>query len=98
MFWHSSIDEIAEAYPTILIANEFLDALPIYKFQYSDKGWREVQIACMEEEELKAQHNTIPVYFKEVLNPNLSPITVAMLGGKLEGKNEEESEKGMQFD
>lgn len=52
----------------------------------------------MEEEELKAQHNNIPVYFKEVLNPNLSPITVAMLGGKLEGKNEEESEKGMQFD
>ena len=31
-------------YPTLIIGHEFLDALPIQKFQYTKKGWREVLI------------------------------------------------------
>ena len=31
-------------HPTLIIGHEFLDALPIQKFQYTKKGWREVLI------------------------------------------------------
>ncbi|KAK8813365.1 hypothetical protein WA158_002957 [Blastocystis sp. Blastoise] len=107
VYWHNTLDEVPEKYPTILIANEFLDALPIYKFQLSDKGWREVQIANKEENDYNNNNNNNSsdintntkdnnkIEFKEVLNPNLSPIVVAMLGGKLEGKNEEDSSKAL---
>lgn len=27
--------------PTLFIAQEFLDALPVHQFQYTEKGWRE---------------------------------------------------------
>ena len=38
--WHDCIDSIPEA-PTILLANEFLDALPIRQFTRTDTGWTE---------------------------------------------------------
>jgi SAM-dependent MidA family methyltransferase len=38
--WHESLDTVP-AGATILVANEFLDALPIRQFVMTDKGWRE---------------------------------------------------------
>ncbi len=37
--WHRGIESVPG--PTILIANEFLDALPIRQFIRSEAGWRE---------------------------------------------------------
>jgi NADH dehydrogenase [ubiquinone] 1 alpha subcomplex assembly factor 7 len=38
--WHASLETVP-AGPTILVANEFLDALPVRQFVMTDKGWRE---------------------------------------------------------
>ena len=38
--WHETLDEIPSG-PFILIANEFLDALPIRQFEKTAKGWSE---------------------------------------------------------
>lgn len=41
--WHDSLDAVP-AGPTLLIANEFFDALPIRQFQRTDEGWRERRV------------------------------------------------------
>ena len=46
--WHASFDEIPEA-PMILIANEFVDALPIRQFQHHAGGWHERLIGQSED-------------------------------------------------
>lgn len=38
--WHDTIDSVP-AGPMILVANEFLDALPIHQFMMTDAGWAE---------------------------------------------------------
>ncbi len=38
--WHDSLDDVPEG-PTILLANEFLDALPIRQFIRRGEGWKE---------------------------------------------------------
>jgi len=42
--WHDDLDDLPAA-PTILIANEFLDALPIRQFVRADSGWTERLVA-----------------------------------------------------
>lgn len=41
--WHDDTASLP-ALPTLIIANEFFDALPIHQFRKTDKGWDEVQI------------------------------------------------------
>jgi NADH dehydrogenase [ubiquinone] 1 alpha subcomplex assembly factor 7 len=41
--WHNDIEDIPKG-PTIFIANEFFDALPIRQFQWIDKQWTERMI------------------------------------------------------
>lgn len=38
--WHERFDDVPEG-PSIVIANEFFDALPIRQFERSPQGWRE---------------------------------------------------------
>ena len=39
--WHDRLDEIPDDAPLLLVANEFLDALPIRQLVRTDAGWRE---------------------------------------------------------
>ncbi len=39
--FHDTIDSIPEGRPVLLLANEFLDALPIRQLVMTEKGWRE---------------------------------------------------------
>jgi NADH dehydrogenase [ubiquinone] 1 alpha subcomplex assembly factor 7 len=41
--WHDRIDALPDG-PILVVANEFLDALPIRQFVYSPKGWRERRV------------------------------------------------------
>lgn len=41
--WHRGIDELPPG-PLLLVANEFLDALPIHQYQRSADGWHERRI------------------------------------------------------
>ena len=42
--WHSSLDEVPQDGPTIIIAHEFFDALPVHQFQRTPHGWREILV------------------------------------------------------
>lgn len=42
--WHDTTDTLPQV-PTILIANEFIDALPIHQFVKSTDGWHERHVA-----------------------------------------------------
>lgn len=46
--WYRKYEDVPKAF-TLLIAHEFFDALPIHKFQKTDKGYREVLIDIDEE-------------------------------------------------
>eukprot|EP00752_Nemacystus_decipiens_P011989 g10629.t1 len=39
--WHTAIEQVPKGQPTLFIAQEFLDALPVHQFQYTENGWRE---------------------------------------------------------
>lgn len=43
--WYArpSLEQVPKG-PSLFIAQEFLDALPIHKFQYTAKGWREILV------------------------------------------------------
>ncbi|MDA1101103.1 MAG: class I SAM-dependent methyltransferase [Proteobacteria bacterium] len=43
--WHDRIADLPPG-PTITIANEFFDALPIRQFQRSEAGWHERMVGC----------------------------------------------------
>lgn len=63
-FWHSSLDTTGGG-PFILVANEFLDALPIRQYQFTEKGWTERLVGLDENEDLiiglaPADKNVIP--------------------------------------
>ncbi|WGT49132.1 class I SAM-dependent methyltransferase [Thioclava nitratireducens] len=46
--WHKTIDDLPDS-PLFLVANEFLDALPIRQFQRVEQGWAERQIGLSDE-------------------------------------------------
>lgn len=41
--WYRRIDDVPRGF-SIFLAHEFFDALPIHKFQRTEKGWREVMV------------------------------------------------------
>lgn len=43
--WHGSLAEVPQG-PTLLVANEFFDALPVHEFELRPEGWRERVVAC----------------------------------------------------
>lgn len=51
--WTSSIDEIEDDAPVIMIANEFLDALPVRQFRFHDNAWQERVIGLSPDDELQ---------------------------------------------
>jgi NADH dehydrogenase [ubiquinone] 1 alpha subcomplex assembly factor 7 len=46
--WADRLEQVPEG-PCLLIANEFLDALPVRQFIASDKGWREKRVGLSED-------------------------------------------------
>ena len=43
--WRATVDELPEGEPLFIVANEFLDALPIRQFVATPRGWRERLVA-----------------------------------------------------
>eukprot|EP00250_Pteridium_aquilinum_P005519 c15600_g1_i2 orf=468-1946(-) len=39
--WHADLEQVPRGVPSIIIAHEFFDALPIHQFQKSPRGWCE---------------------------------------------------------
>ena len=58
--WHDSADTLPEG-PTLLVANEFLDALPIRQFVRAETGWRERLVAVRDDALAFALGPVVPV-------------------------------------
>nr|XP_043617128.1 protein arginine methyltransferase NDUFAF7, mitochondrial-like [Erigeron canadensis] len=66
--WHSTLDEVPTGVPTIIIAHEFFDALPVHQFQKASRGWCEKMIDVAEDSK-----------FRVVLSPQPTPATLYLL-------------------
>jgi len=67
--WHEKLETLPMDQPIIVIANEFLDALPTRQFQKTKNGWMERVVALKDKE------------FVFALIPNAPPLTPPHAGG-----------------
>ncbi|MBA0814372.1 hypothetical protein Gohar_020204, partial [Gossypium harknessii] len=47
--WHATLEQVPFGLPTIIIAHEFYDALPVHQFQRGSRGWCEKMIDVTED-------------------------------------------------
>ncbi|XP_020106330.1 protein arginine methyltransferase NDUFAF7, mitochondrial isoform X1 [Ananas comosus] len=47
--WHAALEQVPSGLPTIILAHEFYDALPIHQFQKTSRGWCEKMIDVSED-------------------------------------------------
>lgn len=66
--WHSTLDQVPTGFPTIIIAHEFYDALPVHQFQRASRGWCEKMIDVAEDSS-----------FHFVLSPQPTPATLYLM-------------------
>lgn len=83
--WHERFDSIPEG-PSIIVANEFFDCLPIRQFQRTEKGWCERMVGLDQNGQLCFQlsPDPIPPNFLNSLHLNSTAFGVAQLGHVLE--------------
>ncbi|NXY89182.1 NDUF7 methyltransferase, partial [Alcedo cyanopectus] len=65
IFWYRDIQDVPAGF-SFYLAHEFFDALPIHKFQKTEKGWREVLVDLDPE---------VPEGLRFVLSPSSTPAT-----------------------
>lgn len=46
--WHHDLSTVPMRGPILLVANEFLDALPVRQLVMTDRGWRECMVDCQD--------------------------------------------------
>ncbi|XP_027191980.1 uncharacterized protein [Cicer arietinum] len=66
--WHAALEQVPSGLPTIIIAHEFFDALPVHQFQKASRGWCEKMVDVAEDSSL---------HF--VLSPHPTPATLYLL-------------------
>ncbi|XP_067097313.1 protein arginine methyltransferase NDUFAF7, mitochondrial isoform X2 [Osmerus mordax] len=57
--WYRRLEDVPRGF-SIYLAHEFFDALPIHKFQRTEKGWREVMVDIVPEEPDKLRFVLVP--------------------------------------
>ena len=86
--WHSGLKSLPVQGPVFVLAHEFLDALPVYQFQYgAERGWTELLVDA----DYSSQS---PYHFRFCLAPVKSPAANALMGGKV-GKDGDRVEMGV---
>ncbi|KAJ3217667.1 hypothetical protein HDU67_007490 [Dinochytrium kinnereticum] len=73
--WHDSIDDVDPDGVSYIVAHEYLDALPVYKFQRTMDGWREILVDIDETP-------GSPYNFRLVKSPGPTKASTAMLQGE----------------
>ncbi|TYH20142.1 hypothetical protein ES288_A05G407800v1 [Gossypium darwinii] len=66
--WHATLEQVPFGLPTIIIAHEFYDALPVHQFQRGSRGWCEKMIDVTEDSS-----------FHFVLSPQPTPATLYLM-------------------
>ncbi|XP_015879377.1 uncharacterized protein LOC107415552 isoform X2 [Ziziphus jujuba] len=67
--WHSALEQVPSGLPTIIIAHEFYDALPVHQFQRVSHGWCEKMV------DLEEDSST----FRFVLSPQPTPAILYLM-------------------
>ncbi|PKA50949.1 hypothetical protein AXF42_Ash007605 [Apostasia shenzhenica] len=80
--WHADLEEVPQGLPTIIIAHEFFDALPVHQFQNTSGGWCEKMIDVGD--------NSL---FRFVLSPHPTPATLLYLRRRCQWAEPEEIAK-----
>ncbi|KMZ74778.1 Protein midA-like protein, mitochondrial [Zostera marina] len=81
--WHATLDQIPAGSPTIIIAHEFYDALPVHQFQKASRGWCEKMVDVADD----------TTKFRFVLSPQPTPATLLYLAKRCKWANKEELAK-----
>ncbi|KAI3452346.1 hypothetical protein Pfo_009011 [Paulownia fortunei] len=66
--WHAMLEQVPTGLPTIIIAHEFYDALPVHQFQKASRGWCEKMIDVAENSS-----------FRFVLSSHPTPATLYLM-------------------
>ncbi|XP_075494051.1 LOW QUALITY PROTEIN: uncharacterized protein LOC142531712 [Primulina tabacum] len=66
--WHTMFEQVPTGLPTIIIAHEFYDALPVHQFQKASRGWCEKMVDVAENSS-----------FRFVLSPQPTPATLYLM-------------------
>ncbi|KAK9925136.1 hypothetical protein M0R45_033473 [Rubus argutus] len=51
--WHATMDQVPSGLPSIIIAHEFYDALPVHQFQRASRGWCEKMVDVLEDSKFR---------------------------------------------
>lgn len=73
--WHRSLDEVPDDLPTVYIAHEFLDALPVHQFQKTERGWCERLVDVASDDS--------PLHLRLVLAPGPTPASKLLVERRL---------------
>ncbi|KAJ6691304.1 PROTEIN ARGININE METHYLTRANSFERASE NDUFAF7 MITOCHONDRIAL [Salix koriyanagi] len=66
--WHALLEQVPSGMPSIIIAHEFYDALPVHQFQRASRGWCEKMVDVSEDS-----------MFRFVLSPQPTPATLYLM-------------------
>ncbi|KAH7554035.1 hypothetical protein JRO89_XS12G0100100 [Xanthoceras sorbifolium] len=66
--WHTALEQVPSGLPTIIIAHEFYDALPVHQFQRASRGWCEKLVDVAEDSS-----------FRFVLSPQPTPASLFLM-------------------
>lgn len=78
--WHQDILDVPTGIQSIFLAHEFFDALPVFKFQYTEVGWREILIDIAEDHVgASSDTSSTPFHFRYVLAPAPTRATIAFI-------------------
>jgi SAM-dependent MidA family methyltransferase len=83
--WHKDIDNLPEQ-PTIFLANEFFDALPIDQFVYRDEGWYENRVTKQDDGSLLVSCQCVVPLPRHPSAPSLSSQCVTLGSSKIDCK------------
>ena len=93
--WHETLDGVPDG-PTILIAHEFFDAMPVHQFTRTERGWCERLVATRgsvartrSESDEKDEDASGEDALEMVLSPGLTPAGALMIPRRLEGMPED---------
>uniref|UniRef100_A0A1D1YPQ9 Protein arginine methyltransferase NDUFAF7 n=1 Tax=Anthurium amnicola TaxID=1678845 RepID=A0A1D1YPQ9_9ARAE len=80
--WHTMLDQVPSGLPTIIIAHEFYDSLPVHQFQKASRGWCEKMVDVAEDST-----------FRFVLSPQPTPAILLYLMKRFKWAGTEEIAK-----
>ncbi|XP_058115551.1 uncharacterized protein LOC131258324 [Magnolia sinica] len=80
--WNAALEQVPLGLPTIIIAHEFYDALPVHQFQKASRGWCEKMVDVAEDSS-----------FRFVLSPQPTPATLLYLKRRCKWASAEELAK-----